>query len=81
MTREEAMTQPTCKTCKWWKPPSSPPPGWGGHVNEYGICRHFANDRFMALAGHASAVRCATEPRAEHTCGEHQPKDTSNEDH
>ncbi len=71
MTAQEANT---CETCKWWKPPPPPPPGWGGHIKEYGVCRYFANDRFVYLSGKANAVRCADETRAEHTCVAHTPK-------
>lgn len=54
----------TCETCKWWKPPTARPTGWGGHINEYGACRHFANDRLLYLPGTASTIRCADEKRA-----------------
>jgi hypothetical protein len=65
---------PTCATCRWWGAPLPPPPGWGGHVNEYGTCRHFANDYFTNLAGIIAKVRCANETRAEYTCPEHTPQ-------
>jgi hypothetical protein len=73
------MTEPTCKTCKWWIAPSPPPLGWGGHINEYGTCRHFANDRLAYTPGLAGKIRFANETRAEHTCGEHTPKDEAND--
>jgi hypothetical protein len=65
------MTE-TCGNCRWWIAPQKPPPGWGGHVNERGTCRHFANDRFSLTIGHGK-TRIADETRSEHTCGEHQP--------
>jgi len=69
------MSDKTCSTCRWWKAPNPPPAGWSGHVNEYGICRHFANDRFLHQTGFAGPVRCADQTRAENYCREWQASD------